>query len=442
MVKRAKGSIGKIDQVVLACFGLLVIIGWLSIYASSYDPEHPNIFDVSMNYGKQFLWIISALILGASIFLFEYSAFKEYGYWVYLVAIVLLIAVLLFGKEVNGSRSWFGVGSLGIQPSEFAKIAAALAVARFMSSLTTRLRDLKTRVLASLIFLFPAGLIVLQGDTGTALVFVAFLLVLYREGLSGNILLIFFLAGLLSIVVLLTRETSVRIVFTDWAIPGKIAVVGAIVAIATIIFFMIRRFSFPRYRRRAFTLLGIGLVASILYILTVDFAFENVLDDHQQTRVNILLGIEEDPQGAGWNVIQSKTAIGAGGLSGKGYLQGPLTKYGYVPMQSTDFIFCTIGEEWGFLGGTIVIIIYMVLLARLIQMAEHQRSSFNRIYIYSVACILFLHVMINVGMTIGLAPVIGIPLPFFSYGGSSLWAFTILLFVAVKLDSERLDFLR
>jgi len=295
---------------------------------------------------------------------------------------------------------------------------------------------MSTKVKASAIIAIPALLILMQPDTGTVLVFTAFILVLYREGLSGNILLLGLLAMILAVFSLLLKATSVD--FFGTAIGGQYVLMIFIVVLSVLAFFFIQRFILPRFRRRNYILLIGTAVGSLLFIGTLDQVFENVLEPHQKIRINILLGLAEDPQGAGYNVKQSKTAIGSGGFSGKGYLDGTLTKYKYVPMQSTDFIFCTIGEEWGFVGSSVVILIFLALMLRIVFIAERQRSNFTRIYGYSVACILFLHVLINVGMTIGLAPVIGIPLPFFSYGGSSLWGFTLMLFILLKLDTERL----
>jgi len=304
------------------------------------------------------------------------------------------------------------------------------------------MQDFRTKAIALIIVVLPAGLIVLQQDTGTSLVFIAFLLVAYREGLSGNILLIGLLASVLAIFSLLAKETEIPIIFTDFFVSGLTVMVVILVGLGMLVFFLIRRFSYPRLRRRANTFLIAGVLGSVAFIYSTNIAFDRVLNDHQKTRVNILLGLDEDPQGAGYNVKQSKTAIGSGGFWGKGYLNGTLTKYKYVPMQSTDFIFCTIGEEWGFIGSIVVILLFLALLVRIIMLAERQRSNFTRIFGYCVACILFFHFAINVGMAIGLAPVIGIPLPFFSYGGSSAMAFTLLLFILIKLDAERLDILR
>jgi rod shape determining protein RodA len=361
---------------------------------------------------------------------------------VYVVTILLLIGVLIFGKEVNGAKSWFGFGSFGIQPSEFAKVGVAMALARYLSLPTTHFYDLNSKLTAYIIIIIPSVLIALQPDIGTVLVFAAFILTLYREGLSGNIFLMGILAIILSVTSLLFKPIVVTLPYTDINIPGQYILVFFILIFGIISYFGIKLFVFPRYRKNKYRLLIFGFIGSLLLTFSVDRIFEKGLDNHQKTRINILLGLEEDPLGAGYNVNQSKTAIGSGKIIGKGFLKGQLTKYKYVPMQSTDFIFCTIGEEWGFVGSSVIIIIFILLLTRIIIVAERQKQPYVRIYAYSVSAILFLHFLINIGMVIGLAPVIGIPLPFFSYGGSSLWSFTILIFILIRLDADRINLLR
>ena len=424
----------------MSLYGLLVLAGWLNIYSASYNIDAPSIFDLSQEYGKQFIWIVTAAVLGSVIMLFDGDFIKRSAPIVYLATTLLLLLVLIFGKEVNGAKSWFGFGSFGIQPSEFAKLGTSLMLAFYLSQTNIRIKETRTKLYAALIIIVPALLILLQPDTGTVLVFAAYFLVLYREGLSGNILLLGLLAGTLSILSLILKSTELSIF--GFALPGHYYLMIFIVLFSIIVYFGINRFVLPRFRRKNYILLIGTAAGSLIFIATLDQAFEKVLEPHQKTRINILLGLEEDPQGAGYNVKQSKTAIGSGGLVGKGYLDGTLTKYKYVPMQSTDFIYCTIGEEWGFIGSSMVIILFVTLMLRIIFIAERQRSAFTRIYGYSVACILFIHLSINVGMAIGLAPVIGIPLPFFSYGGSSLWSFTALLFILLKMDTERLVVLR
>ena len=431
-----------IDWFTVILYLALMLLGWINIYSAGYKVEFPNIFDTTQEYGKQFIWIISACALAFAVLLFEGDVFRRLSPLFYGIVVLLLILVLLFGKEVNGARAWFGFGSFGIQPSEFAKLGTCLALSAMLSSRDYKIKDLKTKLFAALIIGVPSALILLQPDTGTVLIFLGLVFVLYREGLSGNILLLGFLAITLSVVSLLMRANTFEIPWTSIPLEGHYLLMIIIVLVAIALYFVIKSFVLPRYRRGMFGLLIIGLVSSLVFIGSVDYVMDNVLDDHQRTRINILLGLEEDPQGAGYNVKQSKTAIGSGGLSGKGFLEGTLTKYKYVPMQTTDFIFCTVGEEWGFLGSGLVVILFVALMLRLIFIAERQRLMFTRIYGYCVTSIFFMHFLINIGMAIGLAPVIGIPLPFFSYGGSSLWSFTLLIFILLKLDSERKGILR
>ncbi|MES2629713.1 MAG: rod shape-determining protein RodA, partial [Bacteroidota bacterium] len=326
--------------------------------------------------------------------------------------------------------------------AEFTKVAINMVMAHFLSTTTLKIDNVKTRVIAILILLVPAALIMLQPDTGTVLVFAGFVFVLYRQGLSGNILLFGMLAIVVAVIALLMRASEFTLPFSDIKVNGQYYFMGLIVVICIGIVLLIRQAVMKRNRRPYFTYLIIAGVVSIIFIGSINYVVDNVLSPHQTTRVNILLGLEEDPQGAGYNVKQSKTSIGSGGFLGKGYLQGTLTKFKYVPMQSTDFIFCTVGEEWGFVGTSVVISLFVTLILRLLYISERQRSVYTRIYGYGVASILFMHLTINVGMAIGLAPVIGIPLPFFSYGGSSLWSFTILVCIMMKLDAQRLDVLR
>ncbi len=437
---RQSSIIKNLDWFTVGLFALLLLMGWLNIYSASYNVDHPSIFDNTQEYGKQFIWIITAGVLASVIMLFDGDFIRRSAPAIYGVTTFLLILVLIFGKEVNGAKAWFGFGSFGIQPSEFAKLGTSLMLAYYLNQANVRIENFRTKATSVGILALPALLILLQPDTGTVLVFTAYVLVLYREGLSGNILLLGLLAMTLSVLSLLLKATDVE--FGSFSMPGHYFLMILIAVITVAVFFGIRRFVRPRFRKRNQVLLVGTALGSLLFIGTLDQIFENVLEPHQKIRINILLGLEEDPQGAGYNVKQSKTAIGSGGLLGKGYLDGTLTKYKYVPMQSTDFIFCTIGEEWGFAGSTFVVLMFVILMLRLIFIAERQRSKFTRIYGYCVACILFMHLLINVGMAIGLAPVIGIPLPFFSYGGSSLWGFTILLFILLKLDTERLVILR
>ena len=398
----------------------MVFFGWINIYAAEYKEEYSSIFNLNQNYGKQFIWIISSLIILLTILMIDAKFFSSFAYLFYALSILLLVGVLFFGKEIGGSKSWFQFGILSLQPSEFAKCTTSLALAAYLSRLNIQIRKIKTQIIYISIITVPAILVILQHDMGSALVFVSFLLVFYRAGMSGNILLLGLFAAALFIITLLIN---------------KFIVIGVLALIAVMLYFMIKK-----SRKIIYILLAVFLGTS-LFVYGVDYAFVHVLKPHQRTRINVMLGKEKDPKGAGYNINQSKIAIGSGGLLGKGFLNGTQTKFDFVPEQSTDFIFCTVGEEWGFIGSIIVIGLFTGLLIRLIFLAERQRSVFSRIYGYCVVSILLMHFVINIGMTIGLFPVIGIPLPFFSYGGSSLWSFTILLFIFVKEDSARFSFL-
>jgi rod shape determining protein RodA len=332
----------------------------------------------------------------------------------------MLIGVLLFGITVAGSKSWFKLGSFAIQPAEFAKFATALALAKYLSLLHIDISRLKTKVIAVGLIFTPSVLILLQNDTGSALVYFSFVLVLFRQGFSGLILVV---------------GVVMAVLFVSTLMLGELWVIGGMAVLVLLLLTFLKK-----YRKQAKTVIGILVLASS-FVFSVNYAFEHVLEPHQKMRINVLLGLEQDLRGAGYNVNQSKIAIGSGGLTGKGFRNGVLTRYHFVPEQSTDFIFCTVGEEWGFIGSSVVILLFLSLLIRLVLLAERQRSRFSRIYGYGVASVLFFHFSVNIAMTIGLAPVVGIPLPFFSYGGSSLWAFTILLFIFIKQDANRLNVL-
>jgi rod shape determining protein RodA len=408
---------GKIDWTTVWIFIILVLMGWVSVYSSVYDETHSSILDISQRYGKQMIWIIAAGVIAFVIMLTDAKVFNAFAYIIYGIALLILIAVLLIGTEISGSKSWFQIGSVAIQPAEFAKFATCLALARYLSSYATDINILQTKIVATILIFAPALLILLQNDTGSAVVYIALILVLYREGLSGYFLISGVIIVVLFVMTLLINQYIMTIILT---------------VLAVLLYYYNKML-----RKRWWIIIGIWL-ASVVVVFAVDYVFDNILEDHQKTRINVLLGKEFDPKGAGYNVNQSKIAIGSGGIIGKGFLQGTQTKYNFVPEQSTDFIFCTVGEEWGFAGSAVVVGLFVFLLYRLVRMAERQRSDFSRIYGYGVVSILFFHFVVNIGMTIGLVPVIGIPLPFFSYGGSSLWAFTILLFIFIKLDANRL----
>lgn len=408
-------------------------MGWLNIYAAVYNEDHKNIFDLSQKYGKQLIWIGSASILGLFILLIDADFYTVFAYFFYAFFLLLCIAVPFLGREVKGSRSWFRLGDFGIQPAEFMKFAANLALAKFLSNTNLQieqrsfgfqgfLKKYRSTIIALVIIGLPLLIIKkLQDETGLAIVFAAFVFSLYREGLSINYLLFGFAATVLFVLALLVDNTHLFM---------------AIGAIAILMLLFIRRNKKNIFLLVLMSLLACGIVkgTSTMY---------QKLEEHQKIRIDVLLGRGSiNLKKEGYNVNQAKIAIGSGGFLGKGYLQGTQTKYDFVPEQDTDFIFCTVGEEWGFLGSSFVIVLQLFLILKVIIMAERQRSDFSRIYGYGVASILFFHLAINVGMTIGLVPVIGIPLPFFSYGGSSLWSFTILLFIFIKLDANRLSILR
>jgi rod shape determining protein RodA len=404
------------DTTSILLYLALLFIGFLNIYAAIYDPNDPGIIDFTKNHGKQLIWIASSTLVIALIFFADPKLFSNFAYPIYFATLILLIGVLFLGTKVSGSTSWFSIGSIRIQPSEFAKFATALALAKYITSSGKALKSFGSKVGAFVVILIPAALILLQGDLGSALVYSAFILVLYREGLNGSFLVTGLVVAVLCILAL---------------VLNKFYLAGGLVLIAVYVYFKIRKKNKQAWI--SFPLLGL----SIALIFSVNYGFNNILKKHHQDRIEIVLGLQEDLQGVGYNLNQSMIAIGSGGFAGKGYLQGTQTKFDFVPEQSTDFIFCTVGEEWGFLGSIVVLGLFLGLLIRILLLAEKQRSNFSRVYGYGVASIIFFHFFINIGMTIGLVPVIGIPLPFLSYGGSSLWAFTLLLFIFLKLDSER-----
>lgn len=416
-----EGVLQNIDWILVLMYLLMVTMGWFNIYAAVYNEEYKSIFDTSQSYGMQLVWIISSLFIAFVILVIDGEAFPRLAWVIYGAFILLLIAVIFVGAEVKGSKSWIGVGSFRVQPAEFAKFATNLAIAKYLSNINIKIDNLNTKLIAGALFAVPALIIILQNETGSALVYGSFILVLFREGLSGNFLILGLMMVVLFVLALLVDETILSVIL-------------AVVA-ASSLFFIRRKM------RNILAVAGI-LVAALSFVYSVDYAFVNVLEPHQKKRINVLLGKEVDPKGAGYNVNQSMIAIGSGGVLGKGFLKGTQTKFNYVPEQSTDFIFCTVGEEWGFVGSVVVIGLFVILLLRIIYLAERQRSAFSRIYGYGLASIIFIHLAINIGMTIGLAPVVGIPLPFFSYGGSSLWSFTILTFIFVRLDAYRFQILR
>ena len=474
MNSRSNNLLANIDWVSILLYLLLVLIGWLNIYAAVYDENHSSIFDISQKYGKQLIWIGAAFVLAFLVLLTDSKFFTTFSMVIYGIMIFLLIAVLFFGTETKGARSWFEVGDFRIQPAEFAKFATNLAIAYVMSRHNFKVMRFSSLLTIGLILALPSGLIILQNDTGSALVYSSFILVLFREGLHGSILLLCFVAAAIFIMALLYSPFTVLLVIIGGTLIAFYYYRHDIRELFQIILFIGGGFGlfvlikgmfnllisdyymlltvyvitsitaiYPIYKRKMKNMITLLLISWLCVgaAPSVNYAFDH-LQPHQQDRINELLGIRVDPKGTGYNVTQSKIAIGSGGLLGKGFLQGTQTKLNFVPEQSTDFIFCTVGEEWGFVGSTFIIVLLAVFILRIIKLAERQRSSFSRIYGYGVASILFFHVAVNIGMTIGMAPVIGIPLPFFSYGGSSLWSFTILIFIFLRLDANRLQVFR
>ena len=414
-----------IDWLTLVLFFGCVTMGWLNVYAAVYSPEdHTSLFDMTTNAGKQMMWIGTAVILVICILVINHKFFDSFAYIFYALMILMLILVLFVGTNINGSRSWFKFGGLSLQPAEFAKVATALALAKYLDVPGMNLTKQKDLFRIGGIILLPCILILASNETGSTLVFASFVIMLYREGLPGWIPAVGITVAALLVLALV--------------FPKLYIFAGVVVLFGVVVLLM------PRYNRTTSNLISMGLVgvAMMVIVTGVDFFVNNVLQKHQRNRIKVLVDPAIDPLGMGWNVTQAKIAIGSGRLQGKGFLEGTQTKFDFVPEQSTDFIFCTIGEEHGFVGSFIVIALFIGLLSRIVILAEKQRSKFARVYGYCVAGIIFFHVMVNIGMTIGLMPVIGIPLPFFSYGGSSLWSFSILLFIFLKLDSRRTALMR
>jgi rod shape determining protein RodA len=463
-----------IDWLTVSIYALLVAFGWLNIYAANYDPDNAAGMTLSSEPAKQLIWIGLSVIMIGILFLIDSKFFVEFAYIFFGISILLLILALLFGVEINGARAWFKIGPIRLQPAELTKVAAGLALARVMSRFNFRMSKPRHIAKMGMVVFLPAVIILLQNDTGSALVYFAFFLVFFREGMSPVVLFlgalavlimigsllyttIFLMLGiflLFSVYIYLNRKKRLAVISTgitvggfliiygigeiiDWDTGFVIPLIGGL-AISTIYLFL-------QVLIKRLPQVGIALIllwGMIGYTYSTHYFFDSVLSDYQRNRILVMIGLEDDPQGVGYNVNQSKIAIGSGGFYGKGFLQGTQTKFDFVPEQSTDFIFCTVGEEWGFLGTSMVIVVFLILLFRIIFLAERQHSAFSRVYGYAVAAIFFMHIAINIGMTIGLAPVIGIPLPFFSYGGSSFWGFTILLFILLKLDTNRAELIR
>lgn len=466
------------DWITILLYVIMVVAGWFSICGASYEFDSMGMFDINGRPGSQLLWIGLSVGLIFVILMLESDFFDIFANLIYVGVIVLLIATIFLAPDIKGSRSWLVLGPIRLQPAEFAKFATALAVAKFMNSYGFKLTTPKNFAITLLLIFLPMVCILMQKETGSALVYLAFFLMLYREGMSGY----FLLSGICAVLFFVISMKYSEVVVGATAM-GEFFVSSLILIITTLLVWVVRRdrlavqiilvtiavvflvsYGISLFVPVNFAWVGIGLVVgiaayltflsfrnwvwpyvliagfsliSLAFMFSVDYVFNDILEPHQQIRIKVSLGLEDDPSGAGYNVNQSKIAIGSGGLTGKGFLNGTQTKLKYVPEQDTDFIFCTVGEEQGFLGASAVLILFSILIIRLIVLSERQTSVFNRVYGYSVASIFLFHLAINIGMVTGLTPVIGIPLPFFSYGGSSLWGFTILLFIFLRLDASR-----
>ena len=477
-----KGIFMSLDWVTIGLYVVLLFWGWFSVCGACYDYHHPDLFSFELNSGKQFVWILSSLLLAGALLLIEKRFYYKSSMLVYALMMFLLLLTIFIAPDTKGSRSWIPLGPVKLQPAEFAKFAVALAVGKLMERYGFRLSNSKDFMRVVVLFILPMLLIIAQKETGTALVYLAFFLVLYREGMTGSVLFAAFmfityvvvgvkfgdehvammpasvgeawvlLLSLASTLFLLWRYckdtralgelliyslglTAAAYLFSAYVIPFDFCIVQLLVNLGVLVYL---GFEFAVTRSYRYLLIIVFLIASTGVFYVCDYVFShNLLPKHQQTRIEVLLGKNTDMRSAGYNVNQAKIAIGSGGFFGKGFLKGTQTKLKYVPEQETDFIFCTIGEEEGFLGSAGVLTVFLFLIWRLIRLAERQPDTWGRVYGYSVVCIFLFHVFVNIGMVLGLTPVIGIPLPFFSYGGSSLWGFTILLFIFLRMDAER-----
>ena len=417
---KSKSYFSNLDGLTVSIYVICILFGWINVYAAVYNPEvDTRFFDISTNSGRQFIWIIVSVIIIIFITVIDYKFYDTFAFIIYGILIVLCILVIFIGANIKGSHSFFRIGDFTLQPAEFAKMATSLALAKYLSSPNASLNKVRDRIISIAIVLIPMLIIILEREVGVAIVFVSFVIILYREGLPGIYPLVILVGGFLGIVGLIFPPLTVSIL---------------LVAAALGIYYFL-----PKYEQNIKNIVIISSLCAgmIGFLFSIDFAVNKVLEPHQRKRIEVWLNPDSDPLGEGYNVTQSKIAIGSGGFLGKGFLEGTQTKFDFVPEQSTDFIFCTIGEEYGFLGSILVISLLIGLLMRLMFLAERQRSKFARIYGYCIISIIFFHFFINIGMTIGLIPVVGIPLPFFSYGGSGLWSFTTMLFIFLKLDSHR-----
>ena len=412
-------SISQFDWLSILLYFLLVFIGWINIYSASLNDAATSFFDLDQIYGKQMLWILLSIFLIVILLSLEAKFYERFASIIYVFALFSILGLFFFGKNINGATSWYAIGGITIQPSEFAKVATALALAKFISDIQTNIKNLGDQFKAFIIIALPALIILPQPDAGSAMVYAAFFFPLYREGLSGVYLIA---AGVGILVFVLT------LVFNPFWVSG-----GALVVILLFYFFRKKK------RPGAIAYFSILLV-TVALSFSVNYIFQNIFEQRHRDRFNIVLGKEVDNRGIGYNTNQSEIAIGSGSWLGKGWTEGTQTKGNFVPEQHTDYIFSTVGEEWGFVGSSIVVLLFVFLMLRILYLAERQKSQFSRVYGYSIAGILFIHFFVNIGMVTGIFPTVGIPLPFFSYGGSGLWGFTILLFIFIKLDSDRMSF--
>lgn len=470
-MQKNSNILSRLDWVTVMLWVVMMIMGWLNIYAAVYNENHTSIFDLSQRYGKQLLWIIAAVVLAVFVIVTDNKMYFFFAWYIYGFFILLLLLVLIVGKEINGARAWFEVGPFSIQPSEFAKFATGLALASYLNS-RRQTSGFRVMVPAIAIIMGPVLLIALQPDMGSVVTYFAFFIVLFREGMSLYVFISAVLAVVLFLLTLIfgTVPVALGIIVVSFiilvissgfptglkamvvmALTGGVSFLlghylldlgtDIIIVMAVIMAGAIYGWYTYRHKLKNPAIIYTFLLCGMLYLFTVDYAFHEILKPHQQDRINIMMGLDSDPYGEGYNLNQSLISIGSGGFTGKGYLNGTQTKFKFVPEQSTDFIFCTVGEEWGFLGSALVIGLFVWLLLRLLILAERQRTPFIRAYGYGVFALFLVHFFINIGMTIGVMPVIGIPLPFFSYGGSSLWGFTLLLFVFIRLDAGRTEYL-
>jgi len=464
-MRKNDSIITNIDWPLFISFILLIVFGMATIYSVAFNEEHPELFALSEKYGKQLLWLGISFFVGLIIFLIDANIYSKVAGPVYIVTLLLLVLVL-FMPPINGARAWLGVGSMGVQPAEFAKIATALLLSKYISELVTKLQTTKTVLLACLIFFIPSFLVAMQPDAGTLIVFSSFLFVMYREGLTFDPLIlgvlnaipgmkfkstwlgshfipVLFVLLFLCVLTLALSNTTFHLwFFPKLLIQGATGIILTLLVIAVVSLLFIRQFSVKRDRPRILLVISLGFIITSGITFFVDTAFSS-LARHQKDRIELVLGLKEDPDGRDYNRNRAMAAVGSGGALGKGYKEASISsiKSNHVPESETDFIFCPFAEEWGFLGSIVLVFIYMFMLMRIVFIAERQRLAFNRIYAYCVAMILFYHFAINIGMNIGFSPVIGIPLPFFSYGGSSILSFCMLIFILLKLDSQRKDML-